>query len=236
VEDPAIQTNTNPILRLFSKIIDWVFVLGIALILGGIAVAVIGQNGSSTINILGQKIQTTSTGVVGLFLGAVLILFNIRKISNILSKELARQHTAHPAAEQEKHVPPHPPTTEQRRTKLNPCSFRIHPEYYRKYLWEQNRDVLVEMTHPYGSGEIYLIPSDDAPPQMRIIRGLRRHPEWLREKREATEAFINRCGDARIDGYWFVEPKPDGARPVKVYAPAYDAALTAAFAEKHQNK
>jgi hypothetical protein len=72
--------------RILERIAVASFVTGILLALLGVYLVYLGATGEATIELLGQKINTTNVGIGAIFIAAVLIIFNLRRILTSFDK------------------------------------------------------------------------------------------------------------------------------------------------------
>ncbi len=68
-----------------SKLIAWfTFILGVIALIGGIYVAIINVGAETKVDLLGQKISTTSVGLSLFFIGTVMILTTFKRILKVV--------------------------------------------------------------------------------------------------------------------------------------------------------
>lgn len=74
--------------RILERIALASFVTGILLALIGAYLVYLGATGDTTIELMGQELNTTNVGVASIFIAAVLIIFNLRRIMASFDKDV----------------------------------------------------------------------------------------------------------------------------------------------------
>jgi NADH:ubiquinone oxidoreductase subunit 2 (subunit N) len=72
------------------------FIMGIALILGGIALVYLGATGNTEFTLFDNQFKSTSVGAVGIFCGAVVVILGQRRSLKSLDR-IGEQNGDHPA-------------------------------------------------------------------------------------------------------------------------------------------
>lgn len=71
---------------LFHLLTHWSFIFGSLLSILGVVLVVVGATGDTEFNLFGQSFKSANVGVAALFIGAVLVILNVRRLLSSYDK------------------------------------------------------------------------------------------------------------------------------------------------------
>ena len=71
---------------LFYLLTHWSFIFGSLLSILGVVLVIIGATGDTEFNLFGQSFKSANVGVAALFIGAVLVVLNVRRLLSSYDK------------------------------------------------------------------------------------------------------------------------------------------------------
>jgi len=86
-EDVAIGNHY----RLLNVITHWTFISGVVICLIGAYFIRLGATGTTKVTLFGQTLESTNVGIAAVFIGAVLIVRNVRRILKVIESASKRR-------------------------------------------------------------------------------------------------------------------------------------------------